>query len=973
VYRLGIKYTDFLNKNNTNDNSGVVGPKNSTFPTYKSFLTEDSSFDKWKQNIQDTEDEIERQRKIRKMAIVPTNVQSSSVQKSDFMKATNQPTAVNTTNFIKPIDYKYMNDSDMKRYTELSNKVKALSPLALTAAEKSDYDRLNNLAQMQAKFDYGKQHEVIKDGTQPTWGKTIIGGIGQGVSNLAGGFAKIPGLIEDVGEQITPQFIKDAAHKVDVSLMGEQGAQNFNKNFKDAIDGQEWDDVTKSIQKWQGYENARGAKKFASDVVSSTPQMALNFVPVYGPVLFGVNAGTNYADQAKDQGASPIQSVIYGGIGGAAEVTLNKALDLIPGYQKVFEEAFSKNAIKNATKDIAKSGMQVGKQMLKNAGKEAIEEAAVDPVLGLAEKATYNPNKKYFGDNGVFDVKQMGYDALAGFAMGGLVDSPAMVKQASTMVQAKKFIENQYPVTLSLADALPENTASYQISQALKKLDTKVTLNDVTNLIDLVRKDYNNLAASDMASTKGGMDKFSVQGTGNNINVPKDLIPLNSDIEQPSSGNQNDINSVLDELINNERQQSQSFNFPEQIEEINRTPTEPIQSQVQNTNVNINPTENIQGSLSAKEEIPVSHYQQVKNEVLNNSIQNANESEAVKLPQLDETAVGDANIPTEVNKPQNQNYSVLEHVGEEVAFTDHNGLTNGGTIIKNNENGTHEVEFDTQNGKQYAVVKREGNEYKAVLSDPTPSAQIPMNNRTLTNVGNKNVKSYQYLHPELKGPIQSEAQVLLGELDRTIKPDRGATTNRDTGETTGYGHGRIAGEGISQIIDYTGGSYTEIRKALNNIIKDHGSENYALAKKIEVLIDDRLSNGYKDDILGHDIPANQEYINLKNSIEGRVNSENQGAVEGQGQERTDNKNGLAQAKSNKKKISQDATGELKKLGAKVVQPKTATLKHLQKLMSRFNTKVVYYESKDGKPLPDGFYSKADSDTIFIHATRAIQI
>ena len=61
-------------------------------------------------------------------------------------------------------------------------------------------------------------------------------------------------------------------------------------------------------------------------------------------------------------------------------------------------------------------------------------------------------------------------------------------------------------------------------------------------------------------------------------------------------------------------------------------------------------------------------------------------------------------------------------------------------------------------------------------------------------------------------------------------------------------------------------SHAQIKKAIDDLRSDHGQENYAAAKKVELALDDMLTNGFEID--GERIPPNEAYINAKNTLKG---------------------------------------------------------------------------------------------------------
>jgi len=162
------------------------------------------------------------------------------------------------------------------------------------------------------------------------------------------------------------------------------------------------------------------------------------------------------------------------------------------------------------------------------------------------------------------------------------------------------------------------------------------------------------------------------------------------------------------------------------------------------------------------------------------------------------------------------------------------------------------------------------------------SDTLPLAQRTLENVGDKKVNAYTYDNPTLHSYVADEAKIIKGEIARGSKPVNGGINNvkipggsNDAIETIGYGNiPSVRSETTAELSKATGASYAKIDKALDDIIVDHGRENNALAKRVELAIDDRLSNGYREDVLGHDIPAHSEYLQEKAFINGMPDNMN---------------------------------------------------------------------------------------------------
>ena len=156
----------------------------------------------------------------------------------------------------------------------------------------------------------------------------------------------------------------------------------------------------------------------------------------------------------------------------------------------------------------------------------------------------------------------------------------------------------------------------------------------------------------------------------------------------------------------------------------------------------------------------------------------------------------------------------------------------------------------------------------------------PFESRDIKAVGNRKVKAYMYENPEVKPFFQKEANIMLGELERTQKGERyytsvpGGVPGEYGAESYGVWSGkpRNTTQDIEYLLDTLNFSYADIERGLKAIIEDNGAENNAASKRIEFLLNDRLLNGYQGE-QGYDIPADQDYINLLNEKQIREYSE----------------------------------------------------------------------------------------------------
>lgn len=141
--------------------------------------------------------------------------------------------------------------------------------------------------------------------------------------------------------------------------------------------------------------------------------------------------------------------------------------------------------------------------------------------------------------------------------------------------------------------------------------------------------------------------------------------------------------------------------------------------------------------------------------------------------------------------------------------------------------------------------------------EPLPMPDDPMADRDEKEVGNRSVKAYQYLNPEVKPFFREEANAMLGDLRRSTKGERFMS---EDGKWTGVE--RILSYDLAGLKDRYGYSYEQLEKGIQAIIDDEGAENNAVSKRIELLIHDRLAKGYVDAYSGIEIPANTEYLDF---------------------------------------------------------------------------------------------------------------
>lgn len=145
--------------------------------------------------------------------------------------------------------------------------------------------------------------------------------------------------------------------------------------------------------------------------------------------------------------------------------------------------------------------------------------------------------------------------------------------------------------------------------------------------------------------------------------------------------------------------------------------------------------------------------------------------------------------------------------------------------------------------------------------------------RDSASVGERSVNAFQFDHPELHSYYADAAAVLQEEMSFAQKGgELIRRTNREAGDDEYIRTKRGASERIARLLDDEGVRYDDIDRSLSAIIHNHGQENFTAAKRVELLLDDMLTNGYTD-IHGQHIAPNEEYIAAKKAIPGADMSE----------------------------------------------------------------------------------------------------
>ena len=149
-----------------------------------------------------------------------------------------------------------------------------------------------------------------------------------------------------------------------------------------------------------------------------------------------------------------------------------------------------------------------------------------------------------------------------------------------------------------------------------------------------------------------------------------------------------------------------------------------------------------------------------------------------------------------------------------------------------------------------------------------PKAEEHIDQRDSNTVGERRIKAFQFDHPEVHSFYKEAAANLMEELNYAEKGG-GIVKLKEhgVGDDQYIRMKRSASERIAKLLDDEDISYADIERSISAIINDKGQENFAAAKRVELMLDNMLSNGYRDVHGGYHEP-NADYLEAKQSIPG---------------------------------------------------------------------------------------------------------
>lgn len=227
------------------------------------------------------------------------------------------------------------------------------------------------------------------------------------------------------------------------------------------------------------------------------------------------------------------------------------------------------------------------------------------------------------------------------------------------------------------------------------------------------------------------------------------------------------------------------------------------------------------------------------------------------------TASSAASSPVEGTRPLNANDSIAQGA---------KNVKNGASrdILSEVLFGRKRADLNTMTEAQQDAIFRANEEGNVGMDATGKVFQIDpeqhIDRRRMETVGGRDVNAFQFDHPELHHYYQEAANALIADADLSLQQPMSRRYER-TMEGNTVQQAAQTSPPLRQAMDDTGLSRDSIIDAAKRIVQDSGQENVAAAKRVELILDDMLSNGYTT-MTGEQVGPNSGYLTAKQSILG---------------------------------------------------------------------------------------------------------
>lgn len=603
----------------------------------------------------------------------------------------------------------------------------------------------------------------------------------------------------------------------------------------------------------QAKEGLGPVGQFAVDLGVQGVQMAGDVaasavIPGAGLALMTARSAGSSAQRARQAGATYGQQLAYGLGSGALSLATEKISNVASPFKKAFGGGVLDNAISGALAKMNNSTAgRVALSMISEGGEEFIEDI-FQPVL---QRATYDPSAR-------FDLSDALYDAAVGAAMGGIGAGVDVIRQRGNgQADAQPAHEARPEVRDGTYTPSPANAAE-GTQNAVPGVETAGRLTSTDNMLRY-RSDIDKVFSGDYPSGKllsvGDTPELLTRYGANPLpmTMTQDAAYKIAYPEGYMGGKHNLGMSVLKQL-------------PYQIE----NPVAILKSNTQPSSIVLltawkDGDKSIivplhldkQGAISVENRIAsayqTGHMQSYLGEADSNVLYTKNNEDVHQLlsngVQFPKAMADDILAKNNISHAEaKSNRDILSEVlfGKKRADMDAMTPEQQNAIYQANEAGT--VGMDAT-GKVFQI-------------DP----EQHIDRRRMETVGGRDVNAFQFDHPELHRYYQEAANALIADADLSLQQPMSRRYER-TMEGNAVQQAAQTSPHLRQAMDETGLSRDAIIDAAQRIITDQGQENVAAAKRVELILDDMLSNGYTT-MTGEQVGPNSGYLTAKQGILG---------------------------------------------------------------------------------------------------------
>lgn len=611
----------------------------------------------------------------------------------------------------------------------------------------------------------------------------------------------------------------------------------------------------------QAKEGLGAVGQFAVDLGVQGVQMAGDVaasavIPGAGLALMTARSAGSSAQRARQSGATYAQQLAYGLGSGALSLATEKISNVASPFKKAFGGGVLDNAINGALSKLNNSAAgRVALSMISEGGEEFLEDV-FQPVL---QRATYAPSAR-------FDLSDALYDAAVGAAMGGIGAGVDVIRQrGSSQADAQPTQEVRPEAREGTYTPTPANAAE-GTQNAAPGVETAGRLTSTDNMLRY-RSDIDKVFSGDYPSGKllsvGDTPELLTRYGANPLpmTMTQDAAYKIAYPEGYMGGKHNLGMSVLKQL-------------PYQIE----NPVAILKSNTQPSSIVLltawkDGDKSIivplhldkQGAISVENRIAsayqTGHMQSYLGEADSNVLYTKNNEDVHQLlsngVQFPKAMADDILAKNNISQAEaKSNRDILSEVlfGKKRADMDAMTPEQQNAIYQANEAGT--VGMDAT-GKVFQI-------------DP----EQHIDRRRMETVGGRDVNAFQFDHPELHHYYQEAANALIADADLSLQQPMSRRYER-TMEGNAVQQAAQTSPHLRQAMNETGLSRDAIIDVAQRIITDQGQENVAAAKRVELILDDMLSNGYTT-MTGEQVGPNSGYLAAKQGILGAGETQDSG-------------------------------------------------------------------------------------------------